>query len=108
MAKQRKPLIINHYRRFFFVPPPAFRAKIQAFYQRMERAMERLRVLMNEYRPVLNGERFLTDAELSERLKLSRRTLQECRSNGKITYYQIGTKILYKESDIEKLLNDNR
>ena len=46
--------------------------RIQAFYQRMERAMERLRVLMNEYRPVLNGERFLTDAELSERLKLSR------------------------------------
>ena len=82
--------------------------RIQAFYQLMERAMERLRVLMNEYRPILNGERFLTDAELSERLKLSRRTLQEYRSNGKITYYQIGTKILYKESDIEKLLNDNR
>ena len=65
-------------------------------------------MIVGEFKPVLNGERFLTDAELSERLKLSRRTLQEYRSNGKITYYQIGTKILYKESDIEKLLNDNR
>ena len=35
-------------------------------------AMERLNILMSEYRPVLNGERFLTDAELSECLKLSR------------------------------------
>lgn len=82
--------------------------KVQALYQRMEQAMERLGILVNEYRPVLNGERFLTDAELAERLKLSRRILQEYRSNGKITYYQIGSKILYKESDIEKLLNDNR
>lgn len=82
--------------------------KIQTLYSQIKQAMERLSILMSEYRPVLNGERFLTDAELSERLKLSRRTLQEYRSNGKVTYYQIGTKILYKESDIEKLLNDNR
>ncbi len=82
--------------------------RIQTLYSQLKQAMERLSILMSEYRPVLNGERFLTDAELSERLKLSRRTLQEYRSNGKVTYYQIGTKILYKESDIEKLLNDNR
>lgn len=82
--------------------------RIQTLYSQLKQAMERLSILMSEYRPVLNGERFLTEAELSERLKLSRRTLQEYRSNGKITYYQIGTKILYKESDIEKLLNDNR
>ena len=82
--------------------------RIQTLYSQIKQAMERLSILMSEYKPVLNGERFLTDAELSERLKLSRRTLQEYRSSGKITYYQIGTKILYKESDIEKLLNDNR
>jgi excisionase family DNA binding protein len=56
----------------------------------------------------LNGERFLTDKEVSERLKLSRRTLQEYRTEGKIPYYQLGGgKILYRESDIEKMLNDN-
>ncbi len=81
---------------------------IKAIHQRLEYAIKKFNMIVGEFKPVLNGERFLTDAELSERLKLSRRTLQEYRSNGKITYYQIGTKILYKESDIEKLLNDNR
>ena len=81
---------------------------IKAIHQRLEYAVNRLNTFISDFRPVLNGDRFITDAELSERLKLSRRTLQEYRSNGKITYYQIGTKILYKESDIEKLLNDNR
>lgn len=81
---------------------------IKAIHQRLEYAVNRLNTFIGDFRPVLNGDRFMTDAELSERLKLSRRTLQEYRSNGKITYYQLGTKILYKESDIEKLLNDNR
>ena len=37
-------------------------------------------------------------------LKVSRRTLQDYRNNGMIAYYQLGGKILYKESDIEKLV----
>jgi len=40
-------------------------------------------------------------------LKISRRTLQEYRNNGMLPYYQLGGKILYKESDVEKLLEDN-
>ena len=35
---------------------------------------------------------------------LSRRTLQDYRNNGMIAYYQLGGKILYKESDIEKMV----
>lgn len=50
----------------------------------------------------------MTDAELSQYLKLSRRTLQEYRNNGLVPYYQIGGKILYRESDIEELLERNR
>lgn len=56
---------------------------------------------------MLNGERYITDKELSERLKISRRALQEYRNDGKIPYYQIGTKILYRESDVEKVLHAN-
>ena len=41
-------------------------------------------------------------------LKVSRRTLQEYRNNGILSYYQIGGKILYRESDIEELLEKNR
>jgi len=56
------------------------------------------------YRPMLNGERYLTDDETSKALKVSRRTLQEYRNNGVIPYYALGGKILYRESDLEALL----
>lgn len=45
--------------------------------------------------------------KLSIMLKVSRRTLQEYRNVGLISYIQFGGKILYRESDIEKLLTDN-
>jgi excisionase family DNA binding protein len=52
----------------------------------------------------LNGERFFTDKEVSARLKVSRRTLQDYRNEGRIAYIQLGGKILYRESDIERML----
>lgn len=58
-------------------------------------------------RPVLGGARYLTDKEVSAQLKLSRRTLQDYRNEGRISYYQLGGKILYRESDIEKMLQEN-
>ena len=51
-----------------------------------------------------SNEQFLTDKEVSAWLRVSRRTLQDYRNNGMIAYYQLGGKILYKESDIEKLV----
>ena len=54
----------------------------------------------------LGNEQFLTDKEVSAWLKVSRRTLQDYRNNGMIAYYQLGGKILYKESDIEKVGNE--
>ena len=51
-----------------------------------------------------SNEQFLTDKEVSAWLKVSRRTLQDYRNNGMIAYYQLGGKILYKESDIERLV----
>ena len=64
------------------------------------------RAVMN-YRPMLDGERFMTDKELCARLQLSRRTLQDYRNNGVIPYIQLGGKILYRESDIQKILMAN-
>ena len=51
-------------------------------------------------------DRFFTDKEVSARLKVSRRTLQDYRNEGRIAYIQLGGKILYRESDIERMLND--
>ena len=64
------------------------------------------RLLDNVEHLILNGERFFTDKEVSVRLKVSRRTLQDYRTEGRIAYIQLGGKILYRESDIERMLVD--
>ena len=46
--------------------------------------------------------------EMEEKLKLSKRTLLDYRRYGILPYYQIGGKILYRESDIVRLLEKNR
>ena len=56
------------------------------------------------YRPLLDGERYLTDREVAQILKVSRRTLQEYRNNGVIPYILLGGKVLYRESDLERFL----
>ena len=60
----------------------------------------------SNYRPLLNGERYLSDLEVSHRLKISRRTLQEYRVSGIVPYIKLGGKVLYRESDLEKLLEE--
>ena len=70
---------------------------------RLASAMERLFV---SRKPTLNGESFYTDEELSKKLKLSRRSLQDYRNEGRIPYIKLGGKILYRASDIEKLLEE--
>jgi len=52
----------------------------------------------------LKGEKYLTNSEVCKFLHISQRTLQEYRDSRKISYIQISGKILYKESDILKLL----
>lgn len=81
--------------------------QITAFFESLDQMLDKVEILAKKSRPTLNGERYLTDKELSERLKISRRALQEYRNEGKIPYYQIGAKVLYKESDIEKMLKDS-
>lgn len=78
------------------------------FFQNIENLSSLLDTQADKYRPILQGERYITDSELAEKLKLTRRTLVEYRMNGKIPYYKIGGKLLYKESDILHLLEKNR
>ena len=75
-----------------------------ALLDNIEKIVERLAC---DNRPPFNGERFLTDRELSGMLKISRRCLQDYWDQGRIPYIQLGGKILYRQSDIEKLLEEN-
>lgn len=77
---------------------------IKTFFKSSERMLDEIDLLVENSKPRLNGERFLTDKEVSEKLKISRRTLQDYRTQDRIAYIQLGGKILYKESDIEKML----
>lgn len=80
--------------------------RVVVFFKSIDRMLNGIEGIVKNYRPSLNGERYLTDKEVSEKLKLSRRTLQDYRTEGRIPYCQLGGKILYRESDIQKMLDD--
>lgn len=80
--------------------------RVDVLFQGLEN-MERMIAVMEDLpRTVFHGERFLTDEELSKILRVSRRTLQDYRTLGVIPYYLVQGKALYKESDIQKILED--
>lgn len=81
--------------------------EVLQYFDEMKRVSTLVDFIKSNYIPSLNGERYMTDTELAGMLKLSKRTLLEYRNSGKIPYYQIGGKILYRESDIERLLSEN-
>ena len=62
--------------------------------------------LAGKSKSIFDGEHYFTDYELSQRIKISRRTLQEYRNQGILPYIHLGGKIIYKESDIENVLNN--
>ena len=72
--------------------------EIIRFFQDIGHITELLRSEPDRYRPVLNGDRYITEAELSESLKITRRTLVEHRTTGLIPYYRLGGRKLYNVS----------
>ncbi|EFK59653.1 helix-turn-helix domain-containing protein [Sphingobacterium spiritivorum] len=50
---------------------------------------------------------WLTTEEVSKLLKVSKRTLQKYRDEGKLGFSQIGSKIYYRSTDIDAFLLEN-
>lgn len=67
----------------------------------------RINRFLQDYTPPLNGDRYLTDREVSEVLKVSRRTLQNLRNSRVLPFILLGGKALYREYDIQRLLETN-
>lgn len=65
---------------------------IAYFTSSIERIIAKMERMKKDCRPTLGGENFLTDKEVAERLRISRRTLQEYRNEGRISYIQLGGK----------------
>lgn len=53
------------------------------------------------------NEKFINNNDFLVKLKVSKRTAQTWRDEGKISFSQIGNKIYYLESDVEQLLKEN-
>ena len=68
---------------------------------------KRIKEVAQTHKPLFAGELFLTGKEVCERLYISPRTLQDYRDRKIIPYTQCAGKILYKASDLEKMLEEN-
>lgn len=75
--------------------------------QTIRKSMKTADRMLDGYTPPFQGDRYLTDREISEKLHVSRRTLQEYRNNGILPYILFGGKVLYRERDIQNLLDKN-
>ena len=79
-------------------------APMQMFSQLMQGTLKKLERHCLAARPMLGGEVYLTGEEVCSLLRLSTRTLQDYRDSGTIAYCKIGGKILYRQNDIQAML----
>ena len=79
-------------------------AGVKRVLENMKEVLALYKNVTGNYRPLLDGERYLTDREVAEILKVSRRTLQEYRNDGVLPYILFGGQVLYRESDLERVL----
>ena len=82
--------------------------EVKRFIETLEKISSFLEEKSLIYRPILEGYRYITEKDLSDALKITKRTLIEYRMNGKLPYYKIGGKIYYKEQDIIEILENNK
>ena len=75
--------------------------------QNMQKNSKWLSGFLESYSPPLDGERYLTDKEVAELLRVSRRTLQEYLNNRILPFILLGGKVLYPESELRKVLEAN-
>lgn len=69
-------------------------AKIESLEKRVDELLKR--------QNILNGEILLDNQDLCFQLKVSKRSLQRYRSEGKLKYKQIEQKTYYYKSDVEE------
>lgn len=79
--------------------------EIQVKISRIRRCLSTMQ--QNQIRRIFNNESYITDEEIRKKLKVSRRTTQQWRNTGIVPYTLIGGKVLYKESNVHKMLEQH-
>lgn len=76
----------------------------------LQEMLDRLSAIEQRIEP--KGEspehRWLDNQEFCQLLKISKRTAQNYRDQGLVTFSQIGSKVYYKLADVHALLESNR
>jgi len=79
----------------------------------MERIMSRFDLLsanmleVERKRGSVDGEELLDNQDLRQMLKISNRSLQRYRSDGRLPYYTISGKLYYKLSDVHQFIRES-
>lgn len=83
------------------------------FHAWMERVMQRFDLLAEKIHKVeqrnnsIDGEELLDNQDVLQMLKISSRSLQRYRSDGKLPYYTISGKLYYKLSDVHQFIRES-
>lgn len=78
--------------------------EVASFLTGLDELLDTIGQALKNRTPHLNGEKYLSNRDVCKMLHVSSRTLQDWRDTGKIPFIQIKGKILYKQSEINKLL----
>ncbi|ANI89808.1 DNA-binding protein [Arachidicoccus ginsenosidimutans] len=81
--------------------------EIIAHHEMITQLKKRIEIILKNYRPVMDGEIYLSGEDVCRLLHISKRTLQQYRDDNILPFVQIGGKIIYKESDILTVLEQN-
>ncbi len=80
--------------------------EITSFFSALDEILDTIGQALKNRTPHLKGEKFLSNRDVCQMLHISSRTLQVWRDTGKIPFIQIKGKILYRESEILKWLEE--
>jgi predicted site-specific integrase-resolvase len=69
--------------------------------------MEAIILSAQQYKELVNRLVVLDNQEFLQLMNISKRTAQSWRDEGKVSFSQIGSKIYYRMSDVQKLLDKN-
>lgn len=81
--------------------------EVQAFFASLRNCMAYVDNVTANFCPVMNGEVYLTGEDVCRILHITTRTLQDYRAQRLISYIALPGKTLYRQSDIERMLNEN-
>ena len=81
--------------------------QILAQVEEIEKTIASAKETFKDYRPLLGGDRWISDREAAEFLQVSRHTLLAYRQKNILPYVMLGGKVLYRESDLQDILQRN-